>query len=242
MHLLHFEKDLQKNFFKKSIYPLFILLFAYVMLLFFTTFIIPQMLTSFDDENNLISLRRVVRIIQIGCNLFALLSSMIAIIVLYLRKHKRVQVVVLQKVHPYIPFLKDYNSYIFSGYLCELESQGVSTRQAMRYLQDIRKDSLFASFIQQVRNKLEQGEHLHNIFQSSSLLNKNFCLAFQMGSSTGCIEKQLSTFMLQQEHIWQAKIKRLSMLVQCIAYGFVGLVVFIMYQIMLIPLSMLETM
>lgn len=242
MHLLHFEKGLRKNLVKKAAYPFFILVFAYCMLLFFSTYIIPQMLSSFDLDGTFSSLRLMVGVVQVFCNLFAILCILCGILALYLRRNKKVQLVFLLKIQPYLQFLKDYNSYIFGGYLGELESQGISTRMAMLYLKDIRQDTLFATFIQNVIKQLEQGVALYDIFETSPLLNEGFRLAFRIGSSTASLEKQLAMFMKQQEHVWEASIKKFGIMIQCIAYCFVGVVVLIVYQIMLIPLSMLENM
>lgn len=242
MHLLQFEQGIQKKLIKKAAYPFFILLFAYCMLLFFSTSIIPQMLTSFDLDHSFSFLRLMVSGIQIFCNLFAALCILCVGIGLYVKANKKVQSAILLKVQPHVQFLKDYTSYIFSGYLCELESQGISTRIAMSYLKDIRQETLFAIFIQKVIHQLEKGVALNDIFQTSPFLNDGFRLAFRIGSSTACLEKQLPLFMKQQEHIWEANIKRFSIAIQFIAYSFVGIVVFIVYQIMLIPLSMLENM
>ena len=52
----------------------------------------------------------------------------------------------------------------------------------------------------------------------------------------------LQSGLRQQERTWERLLKRTAIVVQCVAYGFVGIVVLLVYQIMLIPLSMLEQM
>ena len=52
----------------------------------------------------------------------------------------------------------------------------------------------------------------------------------------------LQTGLQQQERTWERLLKRTAVTVQCIAYSFVGVVVLLVYQIMLIPLTMLEQM
>lgn len=242
MNLLHFETGLRKTLMKKTAYPLFILLFAYGMLIFFSSYIIPQMLYSFALDDTLFNLRALMKGIQVLCNVIALLGIISGIGACYLKQHKHLRRLFLLKILPYCQVLRDYNAYIFAGYLCELESQGVSTRTAMSYLKEIRQESVFAHFIQDVIYQLENGIALLDIFETSPLLNEGFRLAFRIGSSTDNLEIRLPAFMKQQEHMWEHKIKKIGIIIQCIAYSLVGIVVFVVYQIMLIPLSMLENM
>lgn len=74
------------------------------------------------------------------------------------------------------------------------------------------------------------------------LLNDIFKQSFRIGSSTGSLCNMLQSGLRQQERTWERLLKRTAILVQCVAYGFVGIVVLLVYQIMLIPLSMLEQM
>lgn len=242
MNLLHFEKGLRKNLIKKVAYPFFILLFAYGMLIFFSTYIIPQMLYSFALDTAFSNLHHLMKGIQILCNLIAFLCIMGSIGAFYLKRHKQIRHLFLLKILPYCKILRDYNAYIFAGYLSELERQGVSTKAAMSYLKEARQETVFAYFIRSIIKQLENGIALYEIFEASPLLNEGFRLAFRIGSSTDNLAIHLPAFMKQQEHIWEHKMKKLSIIIQCIAYSFVGIVVFVVYQIMLIPLSMLENM
>lgn len=242
LHMLSFESGLRKNLIKKSVYPLFIFVFAYVMLLVFTTWIIPQMLTSFDQDESFSSLLMMIYLIKGLCSLLAVSVIFSVVTAWYLRLHATVRIHLMKKAASRIHILRDYVSYMFSGYLLELEQQGISTRRAMHYLQQIAGTTLFSSFIKDVAHDLEEGIALPDIMEESKLLSEGFQLSFRIGASTSSLTRLLTAFMKQQEHLWEQTIQKASIILQCVAYSFVGIVVLIVYQIMMVPLSMLETM
>ena len=91
-------------------------------------------------------------------------------------------------------------------------------------------------------NGLQNGEDLLCVIEREVLLNDIFKQSFRIGSSTGSLCSMLQTGLQQQERTWERLLKRTAVTVQCIAYSFVGVVVLLVYQIMLIPLTMLEQM
>lgn len=240
--MLNFEQGLKKKFFHKAAYPIFILFFAYVMLWFFTSFIIPQMLQSFLMEDSFGGLILFIRIIQIVSTLFGIASVLALLLYIALQVQPLARVMLLWKLHPHIPMICDYVSYLFGGYLVELEKKGISTHRAMQYLRHVKEDTLFSRCIEDIMRRLENGEDLLHIIECSTLLNDGFRLSLRVGSSTSNITNLLDAFMKQQENVWEKTLQKASVCIQCIAYGFVGIVVVIVYQIMLVPLSMLENM
>ena len=133
-------------------------------------------------------------------------------------------------------------SYLFAGYMVELLKQGIPTRTALQYLEQIRKGSLFCELHKHLMNGLQNGEDILCVIEREVLLNDIFKQSFRIGSSTGSLCSMLQTGLQQQERTWERLLKRTAVTVQCIAYSFVGVVVLLVYQIMLIPLTMLEQM
>lgn len=242
LHMLTFEKGLHKKLLVKAAYPIFIFVFAYVMLLVFTTMIIPQMLTSFQADTGFTSLIVMVTVIKTLCGLFAIIVLLALLGIWYLHGHDAARIRFLRKGAVHVHMIPDYISYMFSGYLLELEMQGISTRHAMQYLKEVRANTLFSYFIKDVSASLEEGVALLDIMETHILLNEGFRLSFRIGASTANLTQLLTAFMKQQEHMWDHTIQRISIVLQCVAYGFVGIVVLIVYQIMMVPLTMLETM
>ncbi|MEG0469427.1 MAG: type II secretion system F family protein [Longicatena sp.] len=240
--LLEFEKGIKTRLLKKSIYPICIIVFAYMLLWFFSTMIIPQMMSSFSMDDSFQSLAFFILCIKMFCISFALLCILFLGFSCYLMMHKQLRTQVLYKLHKKLFFLVDYESYVFSGYLIEMQKRGISTKNAMRYLSSIQADSLFKYLIDELNQCLMMGEDMLDVIAHTSLLNKTFITTFRIGATTSNLCELLITYMKQQEYVWDKYIRKISTTIQCISYTFVGFVVLIVYQIMLVPLSMLEQM
>ena len=61
-----------------------------------------------------------------------------------------------------------------------------------------------------------------------------------IGIITSSISELLEIFMQQQELIWKKKVKKIGIFIQLLSYSFVAILVLVVYQLMLLPLSMLE--
>lgn len=240
--LVTFEKELKTKFLKKSMYPVCILLFAYVMLWVFSSAIIPQMMNSFSMDDSFQTLSILVSVMKFFCLSFALLSFSLLCTYLYLRMHQGLRSQLLYKHIAHLPVLKDYESYLLAGYLLEMQKRGISTKQAFSFLVTVDLDSVFHQMIVEIRNQLHKGQDYLCVVEQLGALNDSFSVAFKVGATSSNMETMLSSFMKQQEFVWDKTIKKLSVFLQIVSYTFVGFVVLIVYQIMLVPLSMLEQM
>ncbi|MEG0824104.1 MAG: type II secretion protein F, partial [Erysipelotrichaceae bacterium] len=66
---------------------------------------------------------------------------------------------------------------------------------------------------------------------------KKLCVIGIQASSFNDILKE---YLVLQMNLWNKKIKRISVFIQIVAYSFVGIMVILMYQVMLLPLNMIE--
>ena len=95
-------------------------------------------------------------------------------------------------------------SYLFAGYMVELLKQGIPTRTALQYLEQIRKGSLFCELHKHLMNGLQNGEDILCVIEREVLLNDIFKQSFRIGSSTGSLCSMLQTGLQQQERTWGA--------------------------------------
>lgn len=242
LHMMKFEGDIKKKLLKQCSYPMFLLVFAFVILLFFTNYIIPQMLNSFevsDDFSFLMILLKVLRSAFLFC-VIVLAGAGILYLVSSFQPKKRSEWIYHNR--KWIPLCKDILSYQLSGYLYELSQKGVSTRMSFQYLMHVKDSSLLHVFMKHMISALENGKDLQELIQTSQLLNASFKQMYQIGSCNDSLCEMLTMFMKQQETVWEKLIKRVGLSIQCVAYTFIGCMVFVVYQIMLVPLGMLNTM
>lgn len=235
-----FEKGFVKKLSNVCAYPLFIMLFAYVMTIFFANVILPQMLESFtlgEEEGILLIL---VRILSHTCSISLLLLPVLSVlcVILYLRPVFRLQL--WQRLQHHIGFLRDHTSYLFAGYLLQLEKQGISTQKAIRFLCGVKQYSLLCVCAKHCEMRLLDGEDFITILQTEPGLNTLLRRLLPLGIMSASLCEVLAVFMEQQQVQWERKLKKIALWIQFIAYGFVGILVLIVYQLILVPLSMLE--
>lgn len=235
-----FENEIKKKIKKECFYPIFIFLFAYLTLCIFIQFVIPQLLLSFPLET--LDMFFVISLysLKILCVLIGLLLMLFLMIFLIL-KHSVVFDMLLPQLMKF-QIVKEYISYTFSSYMKELDQDGLSTRKAIQYLSTIPDKKIFFCFMKNIKSEVEEGKELSVVMSNLSNVSTMFQTCFAIGVKTGELASALSDYVIFQEEKWFQKIHFLSIIVQSISYGFVGFLVIMVYQIMLVPLQLLDSM
>lgn len=225
---------------KSAVYPCVLLLSAFVLLFFFTNAIIPTMMQTFSDMNDFKTLSLLVQLVLSICLLFVFLLVLMGIALLYLYSHKPLLLRLLMK-YPIKP-VKEYLSYRFATYILQLQRCGISTQQMMCYFDTLAKQQLFSMYMKRLNQLLSEGNELYQSLMQLECFTSRFLQIFPIGMASNRLDDFLEGYQKQQLHQWQKQLKKVSIWIQLIAYSFVGLVVFLVYQIMLVPLGMLENM
>lgn len=241
LHMKAFEQGIKQKLLKQCSYPIFLFVFAFVILCLFTQSIIPQMLQSFSLEQEFGGLLLCMNILQ-SITIIFFIVLLIGVVCVFLKGLRKRRQVFLFQYGTRISVVNDWVSYQLSGYLYELTQKGISTKHAMQYLLQLQEDSICCLVVKHIVHLLESGHDLVEIVQSSRYVNASFRLMFQMGAYNDTMCEMLTLFMKQQEVRWEKTIRKLGLVVQCIAYVFIASMVMVVYQIMLVPLSMLQTM
>ncbi len=239
IQLYEFFDNWKKRWKKQCSYPIFMFLFSYFIMLFFIIFIIPQLLQSFQPENMGILFSFLLWFVKVYCIFIAigiLGVFFLSIYMKYFYKEKMMMNILR------IRWIQEYVVYILAGYLRELDLQGVSTREAFQFLLQLKAPLLLHYIIQKIDKELLQGKELLEAIQDTSIFSTNFCLCFRIGQKTGTLAEALMEYMQLQEQSWLQMLKKMSIFIQCIAYSFVAIMVILVYQVMLLPLEMLEMM
>lgn len=234
-----FEKNVIQKLIKSLVYPIFIFLFSYILLYFFTQYIIPQILASFSNESSLFLINIMYHIQRI-LTCFIFVSVVFNILCFCLRYNSFWKCMIYKKFAPLLLLHKDHTSFLLAGYLKELQRQGISTKDSILYLQAIKKASFFSIMIKDISEKLEEGQDFIEVIQASLYLNHRFKAMIPLGILSSHMIPTLSLFIEQQQYCWEQLRKKITFSVQIVSYMFVALLVVIVYQMMLIPLSMLE--
>lgn len=236
-----FQKGVKASLWKQCSYPLVLFIFSFLTLYLFSSFIIPTMMQSFDmaETNGLLRIgvlvlqgfASVVLLFVLGCmGLFVLAKTKTSI------KFSLLQF--LQRTS--LP--QAYCSYHLAGYYRELIQHGISTRHAFLFLHELHAATLLGDCTRKIQEELESGIEITLCLQHNEWISKRFLQSWNIGVHTQAMPDALMQFMERQEEEWKEKIRLFSQILQACAYLFVALMVVLVYQIMLIPLQLLETM
>lgn len=234
-----FEKTSVSRLKKKSAYPLFIFLMASGSIYMFNNFIIPQLLQGFNinESTSLFTILQIIHIISIILIACFIIGIIIFVIV---AKNKKAHLFVYMHFVSYLTFFKEYISYYLSGYMKELRKQGISSQLSFQYMDTIREDTLLSYLCKDLKSQLLEGRDLEVIIQENKRIDTNFKLHYGVGIHNGTLEDSLDSYLKSVEIKWDREISKVSTIIQVISYSFVGVLMVCVYQIMLIPLNMLN--
>ncbi len=242
LHFYEFEKNLKTKWIKQAAYPIFIFVSAFILLLIFSSYLVPMMLESFQENDKFlfyIWISKTIRLICIVCIIICLILLLFA---WYFYHHKQDMIYLILQSSRLKRITSLFTSFLFAGYLLELIHQGVPTYTALQFLENVSEETIFSVLQRRIMHRLEQGTDMLSAIEQESLIHDTCKQSFRIGISTNSLQSMLAVYLKQQELEWGRRLKKSALGIQCVSYIFVGIVVLLVYQIMLIPLSMLEQM
>ena len=234
------SKQLKNKLLKEMSYPMFLFLMSFLTLTMFTSFILPQLMQGFDMSSNAFLLHAVA-VLKLLSHI--VLWGIIACILLMLimKKSLSVKLFVLHRLR-FTRLPQQFCSYLLAAYYTEFLRHGISTRNAFSFLSQLNQASLLSICAAQIEKQLNNGFTLNECLDSQPWLDANFIKHFHIGTHTQNMETAFLQYKAFQEEAWKRLLKRIGKGIQIGSYGFVGSMVILVYQIMLIPLQLLETM
>lgn len=137
------------------------------------------------------------------------------------------------------PLFLELISYVIASDMLSLIHCGCSTKEMFTYLHHLRKQGLSADASNALFNALQAGESFEDTVTSSMYLSARFKYFFKCGLHTQQLSSCLDDYLLFQQQRWIRQIKLVCIGIQCFSYGFIALIVVLIYQIMLLPLEMI---
>ncbi len=233
--LVESKRKLREQWLKETSYPLFILLFAIVVMFVFTSAIFPQLGMVFADYEGFQSvsilvtaLKSLTIILLIGAFLFPLLF--IGVI------HHQT----LGKECFRIPIVKEFVSFQLTNDMLALIGCGCSTKEMFSYMVRMRRNGLKKHAIDELSDMLIVGEDLETAIAKANCISDKMKYFFKCGVHTQNVEACLADYLQLQRDRWSHQLKAACIALQVFAYSFIGIIVVLIYQVMLIPLEMIE--
>ncbi len=236
--MCQFEKGIISEFYKKTMYPFIVFLLSFATIHTFSNYVLPQLLQQFsqNQDNTIVILLYVVKVIS---TLLLALLILFSFVVFAMIKVKTCNHYFFEHYAYRIPFVKEYISYYLSGYLSQLHRRGLSSKQSFQFLLQM-KPTYLQKCVVLINAQLAKGSDLLEVLNACQYLSQRFLSYFLIGSHNGELESALEAYMSFQKAVWLSLIKKLSIIVQCVSYAFVGILVICVYQIMLLPLQMIN--
>lgn len=241
LRLCRIQKEMLQAIGKKAAYPILLLLMAYLLIFFFLSFIFPQMQQITDSTTPSVSIIVLSAMKYVFTALLILLLVLAGLIV-FLHGNVEARAAFLLRFHTRIYFFDHLCAYLFAAFLYELSRQGIATKQAFLLLRRLEQKSLLYPCICELQALLEKGYSYPAVIETCTYFSQAFQRFFKIGYLSGSLEQLLSVFLKQEIELWQKKLQKGGVLLQLIVYGVIALLVFSVYQMMLMPLELLNQM
>lgn len=239
LYLCAIQNEMIRQIWKDSAYPILLFLMAFLFILFFLSVIFPQMqqMSGIETTNIASMILYAMRFaFFILLTMFCLLSCFILFV--YFQKDARK--VVIMHFHHKLSFIQDIISYLFASYLAILMDAGIATQDALLLLERLEDESIIYPCIIEVRKLLEQGFSYDKIVDTSTYFSLYFRRYFKIGLRSTNLAQTLRVFLEVQQQHWKKSLKTVGHLLQLFVYGVIAVLVFCVYQMLLMPLDMLN--
>ena len=235
------EENMKHKMMKDMVYPIVMLFVMFIGMYLFNGFVFPQMMTLMTSfEINVSSYYFLRSLIQLLSWLVTILFVVGMLLWVVFQEPNR-KCWLYRVLVKYVPdsLMVQKASAEFARYFLECVRVRISTKQTMKILLDMKEKPLVRLIAQELNDALSKGESfevtLHTPFVEHAL--QQF---FQIALHGSNCEKMLEGYLVmnQQRHIKQVRIFTRSVQLSC--YGAIGLILLVVYQILMLPMQMLQ--
>ncbi|WP_048717687.1 MULTISPECIES: competence type IV pilus assembly protein ComGB [unclassified Bacillus (in: firmicutes)] len=240
------KQDTIKKLRKILSYPLFLLLFTFILFFFVQSILIPKFNSIFLTMN--INKNFFLLFVQIIGNvlpsLFAfLLLLLIACYVSYYVYFRKLDIIVQMNLLARIPFIgkivRHYFSYLLSLQLSYLLSSGFSIYECLQFFEENKEQKLYSRIGILAISQLKKGDRLDQAFMLFTFLDKELFQIIQHGQENGKLDQEFYYYgnhcLMQIEENIQKTMK----VFQPTLYSVVGILIVSIYLSVLMPMFQL---
>ena len=241
VELASHEEKMKQKMMKDMVYPVVMLFVMFIGMYLFNGFVFPQMMTLMTSfEINVTSYYFLRSFIQLLSWLVTVLlvAGMFLWVVFQEPNRKCWLYRVLVK---YVPdsLMVQKASAEFARYFLECVRVRISTIQTMKILLDIKEKPLVGFIARELNESLSKGESfeetLHTPYVEHAL--QQF---FQIALHGSNCEKMLEGYLVMNQQRYTKQVRIFTRSVQLSCYGTIGLILLVIYQILMLPMQMLQ--
>lgn len=234
-----FRKNLKMNWLKEISYPILLVFFTCAVYIFFDGFIYPQLQSLISNQGSLMLNQVLILIFRI---IIMILIGILFLVLIYL--------IVIQKneqyYHKFYEFIKEFSlfkkllSYDYAIHSLVLMKRGLSTKQVFESLLQLKNNKLLSIPVNAMVDSLHQGKEMISIIENSSYFDPRFKQFYKIGYYAQNLENSLYDYSKYQEEEFKKYLKNSSRILTLSSYLFVAIFIVSIYQMLLMPLEIIQ--
>lgn len=238
------EEIKQRNeLFKSLCYPILMFLGTIFGVYFFIIFCFPTLISLMKDfsvKSNIMELVVTILFVVIQCVMFLLLVCLI-IIMYFIQKKNQVKGYKLLTRYIHFPLIKQIQSNQFARYFYQCTKIGCKTKQALQILKTMKNRPILVFLSCHLDESLLKGEKMEKALQSP-YLDETLYHFMNIAIYSSSMESMLEGYIEVNHDKLRILIKQITKIVQVCTYSTIGLIIIFVYQILMIPLSVMSQM
>ncbi len=241
IEIVEAQQKNKKEIIQGMFYPVMLFVGMLVGVYLFNEFILPNMislLAGFQLKSNQYVNMQI--IIKYLIRILMILSSILMIIVFGMLQKNHI-VSTYQFISQYFPntILVQSISSKFARFFLECQKRNISTKDTLRMLCGLTQQPCISYIAKEIDEHLMNGETMMEAVKQTRMeetLLRFFRIAILSSSCEEMLEGYLKMVQIRKEQA----IKRFSRYIQLFSYSLIGFVMIFVYQILMLPMSMLQ--
>ncbi len=235
------QKALQKQFVGKVAYQMFVLLMSFVVLAVFTIAVLPQMVDVLQISGSRTEgLVLIFDILEKIIIVIAIVIVAAALIVCYIiLRQKQTYVWMLAHKHKRDYWFCWLATYRFASNLKVLIDHGIDLKEAISIIRFDNQDKMSSLLAYHFNEMLNQGITLEDALQME-FFDPQFAHICLYGLLDHDFSFALEDYLLVMEEKANQLIRKASIVINLISYGFAFVVIVLAYQVLFLPMELLE--
>lgn len=238
--IVRIQKQLKQKIQSQLWYPFLLLTLSIIGVFLFSTFLYPallEMMNQFSVATNALS---VLHYLSLIVGIIGLSAILLAGIVLFLIKKKQLESQIYQKIYQKFPtnIWTQYETITFVHFFYQCLKRNLSTKKTLEILSHTPNQVLIQEFSKSIDESLSKGNSFEQsiyVPQLETALTRFMKIALY-GSN---MEEMLQGYLEFAQSKLEKTCKRLTRFLQLIVYSIIGLMIILMYQVLLLPLSIM---
>ncbi len=235
------QKALQKQFIGKVAYQMFVLLMSFVVLAVFTIAVLPQMIDvlqiSGSRSEGLVLIFDVLEKIII---VMAIVIAVSAVVICYIiLRQRQTYIWMLAHKHKWDYWFCWLATYRFANNLKVLIDHGIDLKEAVSIVRFDNQDKMSALLAYHFNEMLNQGTSLEDALQME-FFDPQFAHICLYGLLDHDFSFALEDYLLVTQEKAAMMIRKASVVINLICYAFAFVVIVLAYQVLFLPMELLE--